>query len=69
MSFCAVLAVARAGLLAPAPVAYAAAPTHYAAAPVAHYAAAPVAHYAAPVAGKDLTKNLYTISLTIRFLT
>lgn len=37
------MAVARAGLLAPAPIAYAAAPAHYAAAPVAHYSAAPVA--------------------------
>lgn len=38
------MAVARAGLLAPAPIAYAAGPNHY--------AAAPVAHYAAPIAGK-----------------
>lgn len=58
LTFCALVAIARAGVLAPAPIAYAAAPAHYAAAP-AHYAAAPVhyahgaaivAHHAAPVA-------------------
>lgn len=50
MSFCAVLAVASAGVIAPAH--YAHGPVGYAA-PIAHYAAAPVAHYAAPVAGKE----------------
>lgn len=50
MTFCALVAVARAGVLAPAQIAYAAAPAHYAAGPV-HYAAGPViAHHAAPVA-------------------